>query len=120
MLVIKFKALEQNLICRVKKFKAELSQIFQHLTNGKLQKIVTILLNWKLRYANTLQHCKTAFEGFIFDYTIPWIILLFDANLDKIDDNYKYKNELIDLQSSTSLWTLFSWINDDNFKFWCK
>ena len=116
MLVIEFKALEQNLICR-QEFKAELSQIFQHLKNGKLLEIVTIFLKWKLRYVNTLQHCKTVFEGTIFDCIAPWIILPFDVSLDKIDDNDYGTNELIDLQSSTSLWSLFSWSNGDNSKF---
>ena len=51
-----------------------------------------------------------------------WIILPFDANLhvDKIDDNYKCKNELIDLQLLTSLWSQFSWSNGDNSKFWYR
>ena len=71
----------------------------------------------KLRYVNTLQLRKTAFEGTIFDCIALWIILPFDASLEKIDDNDNGTDELIDLQSSTSLWSLFSWSNGDNSKF---
>ena len=70
----------------------------------------------------TCQHLsvlKTSFDDAIFNDNAPWITHRFEAKLESIADDDMCKDELIDLQSSTSLYFTFISCNDDFIKFWC-
>ena len=60
----------------------------------------------------------TYFDDAIFNDNAPWITHAFEANLDCIADDDMYKDKLIDLQSSTALYSTFISCNGDFFKFW--
>ena len=49
----------------------------------------------------------------------PWITYPFEAKLESIADNDICKDELIDLQCSTTLHSKFMSYNGDFSKFWC-
>ena len=81
-------------------FKAEISQIFQYLTNEKVLKIVIIFLKWKLRYAKSLQLRKTASIHIlkISCLTIQLLKILIRSMLILKTSTTKCKDKLIDLQ----------------------
>ena len=96
---------------------------FPTFDNWKVNRSCNEISDVEVEICQHLASLKNSFDGYfkgaISNISASWITHPFEAKLESIADDDLWKNELIDLQCSTTLHSKFMSCNGDFSKFWC-